>query len=137
MSLPTFYPHECRKATLSSAQQNCVRVGRKAGWTILWDDKLTPTIDIAHPLPADQILVFTDAEFDEVQTALRKGISLRSARHALRVHEQPDGLVEFTAASDNHQPEPGVRLRFDEKEVSAFLDGVRRKEFDREQFGTV
>lgn len=37
---PTFTARDCINAERSAGQNSCVRIGRKKGWTAIWDDKL-------------------------------------------------------------------------------------------------
>ncbi|MGY5309180.1 hypothetical protein [Nocardia gipuzkoensis] len=132
--LPTFTPSDCIKAARSSAGQNCVRVGRKNGWTVIWDDKLAGTATAQdQPLPPDQILTFTDEQFDAFQTALRAG---NPENQCLVIRPNSHGGYIFRAASRVVQAAEGVALYFDNDEFDAFVDGVCRREFDLDRFLT-
>ncbi|MFI5779745.1 hypothetical protein [Nocardia sp. NPDC051570] len=125
--LPTFVAAEFRKAQASSPNQNCVRIARRDGWTAMWDDKrasdrITPTT----VLPADELLLFTDEQFDAYQAGVRVG---RVEAAPLTVTRRTDDMYVFRAATT--QPVPDVELIFDQAELDAFHDGVRNREFDR------
>ncbi|MBB5911348.1 hypothetical protein BJY24_000215 [Nocardia transvalensis] len=123
--LPTFTAGEFRKASASSPNQNCVRVARKQGWTAVWDDKrATDRTTPASTLSADELLLFTDEQFDAIQSAVR-GTDTRSP---LVVVHRTDGHYVFRAATP--QPVDGVELVFDQNELDAFHHGVRNNEFD-------
>ncbi|WP_019927978.1 DUF397 domain-containing protein [Nocardia sp. BMG111209] len=123
---PAFTAGEFHKAVASSPNQNCVQVARKQGWTAVWDDKLaTAGTTAATVLPADELLVLTDAEFDAFQSGVRSG---STDHHALTVTPRDDGAYVFRAATA--QPVAEVQLVFDADELDAFLDGVRNGEFD-------
>jgi hypothetical protein len=132
---PTFTPGDCIKAARSSAGQNCIRVGRKNGWTAIWDDKLATT-DTTHDtvLPANQILIFPDDQFDAFQAALRTG---STEGQCLLITRRADAGYVFTAAASHAQPIQEAALHFDIEEFDAFMDGVHQHEFDLERFMTV
>ncbi|MCM6774230.1 hypothetical protein NDR87_12180 [Nocardia sp. CDC159] len=124
--LPTFTAGEFRKARASSPNQNCVRVARKDGWTAVWDDKrATDRITPVTVLPAGELLLFTDEQFDAYQASVREN---RVEAAPLTVTRRADGMYVFRAATT--QPVPDVELVFDQDELDAFLDGVRHREFD-------
>ncbi|WP_433709902.1 DUF397 domain-containing protein [Nocardia sp. CA-084685] len=129
MTQPTFTVAEFRKATFSSPNQNCVRVARRNGWTAVWDDKLaderyTPEMS----LPDNELLVFTDDQFDAFQVGMRAG---RVEDLHLAISRRDGGYV-FQAAIP--QLIAGVELRFDEAEFDAFRQGVLNHEFDCARF---
>ncbi|MEV6335038.1 DUF397 domain-containing protein [Nocardia vinacea] len=129
MTQPTFTVAEFRKATFSSPNQNCVRIARKNGWTAVWDDKLaderyTPGMS----LPDNEILLFTDEQFDVFQAGLRAG---RVEDRYLAISRRDGGFV-FRAAIP--QPIDGVELLFDQDEFDAFRQGVLNNEFDCARF---
>ncbi|RDI64772.1 hypothetical protein [Nocardia pseudobrasiliensis] len=125
--LPTFTAAEFRKAHASSPNQNCVRIARKDGWTAVWDDKrASDRITPASVLPADELLLFTDEQFDAYQVGVREG---RTDASSLTVAHRADGMYVFRAVTA--QPVPEVELIFDQAELDAFHDGVRNREFDR------
>ncbi|MCX4094924.1 hypothetical protein [Nocardia sp. alder85J] len=124
--LPAFTAGEFHKAAASSPNQNCVRVARKQGWTAVWDDKLAGAgTTAATVLPAEELLLLTDAEFDAYQSGVRSG---STEQQALTVTPRGDGDYVFRAATT--QPVAEVQLVFDADELDAFLDGVRNGEFD-------
>ncbi|WP_028478000.1 hypothetical protein [Nocardia sp. CNY236] len=130
--LPSFTPDDCIKAARSSAGGNCVRVGRKHGWTALWDDKLA-TSDTAgdEPLAANQLLIVSHEQFDAFQAALRSG-GLQGG--GLLVTERSQGeRYEFTMV-DSDARAVEVTLYFDAGEFAAFIDGIGRHEFDLDRF---
>ncbi|MET8779070.1 hypothetical protein ABZV58_29050 [Nocardia sp. NPDC004654] len=131
--LPIFTPRDCIKAAQSSAGQNCVRVGRKQGWTVIWDDKLATDDGRDKALPSNEILILTDEQFDAFQAALRAG---GFDHGAVLIERQLDGAYVFTAAETRDQTVQEVALSFDADEFDAFLDGVRRHEFDLDRFRT-
>ncbi|MFJ1456812.1 hypothetical protein [Nocardia wallacei] len=123
--LPTFTAGEFRKASASSPNQNCVRVARKQGWTAVWDDKrATDHTTPATALPVEELLLFTDEQFDALQDTVRG----TGARSPLAVTHRADGRYVFRAATP--QPVDGVELVFDQDELDAFHHGVRNHEFD-------
>jgi hypothetical protein len=129
MTQPTFTVGEFRKATYSSPNQNCVRVARKNGWTAIWDDKLadahyTPGMS----LPDNEILVFSDAQFDAFQAGVRAG---RADGPYVAISRREGGYVLRAAIP---QPIDGVELLFDQDEFDAFRQGVLNHEFDRTRF---
>ncbi|MGY2063536.1 hypothetical protein ACW9HQ_52300, partial [Nocardia gipuzkoensis] len=77
-------------------------------------------------LPADELLLFTDEQFDAYQVGVREG---RAEASALTVARRADGMYVFRAVTA--QPVPEVELIFDQDELDAFHDGVRNREFDR------
>ncbi|MBF6329633.1 hypothetical protein [Nocardia transvalensis] len=124
--LPIFTAGEFRKASASSPNQNCVRIARKQGWTAIWDDKrATDRITPATELPADELLLLTDEQFDTYQATVR-GECVEPA--ALTVTRRADGMFVFRTATQ--QPVPGVELVFDQAELDAFHHGVHQREFD-------
>ncbi|RDI42469.1 DUF397 domain-containing protein [Nocardia mexicana] len=124
--LPTFTAGEFRKASYSSPNQNCVRIARRDGWTAVWDDKrATDRTTPATALPADELLLFTDEQFDTFQAGVRGTVTHRSP---LAVTRREDGHYVFRAATP--QPVVGVELVFDQDELDAFHHGVRDHEFD-------
>ncbi|WP_024806102.1 DUF397 domain-containing protein [Nocardia sp. BMG51109] len=123
--LPIFTAGEFRKASISSPNQNCVRVARKQGWTAVWDDKrATDRTTPATALPTGELLLFTDEQFDAIQAAVR-GAGTSSP---LTITPRTDGHFVFRAATP--QPGGGVELIFDQGELDAFHHGVRNHEFD-------
>ncbi|MBF6174020.1 hypothetical protein [Nocardia blacklockiae] len=123
--LPIFTAGDFRKASASSPNQNCVRVARKQGWTAVWDDKrATDLTTTSTALPATELLLFTDEQFDALQAAVR-GTGTGSP---LAVTHRADGHYVFRAATP--QPVDGVELVFDQNELDAFHHGVRNHEFD-------
>ena len=123
--LPTFTAGEFRKASFSSPNQNCVCVARKDGWTAVWDDKRADDrTTSATVLGAEELLLFTDEQFDTVQAAVRG----TDAGSPLAVIPRGDGRYVFRAATP--QPVAGVELVFDQAELDAFRLGVRNNEFD-------
>src|SRR6266571_3882583 len=127
--LPTFIAGEFRKATRSSPNQNCVRIARKQGWTAVWDDKrATDRTTPATALPTNELLLFTDEQFDNYQTGVRDERLSSREPSPLTVTPRPDGMYVFRAAAP--QPAHNVELVFDQGELDAFHDGVRNHEFD-------
>jgi hypothetical protein len=124
--LPTFHAGEFRKATRSSPNQNCVRIARKLGWAVMWDDKLSDAQTTEDTLVSStELLYFTDDQFDAYQTRLREG---RIDGSCLSVNRREDDLYVFRAMVP--QPVDGVQLLFNQDEVDAFFGGVHRHEFD-------
>ncbi|WP_405135492.1 hypothetical protein [Nocardia sp. NBC_01388] len=133
---PTFTARDCIKAARSAAQNSCVRIGRREGWTVIWDDKLaTPDADQAAMLPLDQLLMFTDDQFDAFQEALRDGSAEEG--QCVQIDRSPTGRYTFTARLSTHLPGQQTALHFDFDEFEAFMDGVRNREFELNQFATV
>lgn len=129
---PTFTARECIKAARSATQNSCVRIGRKSGWTLIWDDKLAkPDADQSAVLPLDQVLMFPDEQFDEFQDALRAGTM---EGQCVRIDQSPAGQYTFTARFSENLPGQSVVLNFDAGEFDAFMDGVRNREFDLSRF---
>ncbi|WP_406230276.1 hypothetical protein [Nocardia sp. NBC_01009] len=127
---PTFTIGEFIKAAASSPNQNCVRVARRDGWTAVWDDKLAAehtSLDTA--LPGEQLLYFTDQQFDSFQEGLRAG---RADLYLTTRHD--DGVYVFRADAAAPQPVDGVELHFSAAEVEAFRSGVLNREFERTRF---
>ena len=124
--LPTFHAGEFRKATRSSPNQNCVRIARKLGWAVMWDDKLSDahTAEVAL-LSSAELLYFTDDQFDAYQARVREG---RKDGFCLSVTRRDNDLYVFRATVP--QPVDGVELVFDQGEVDAFYAGVCNHEFD-------
>ncbi|WP_433574220.1 hypothetical protein [Nocardia brasiliensis] len=132
--LPTFTTGEFIKAARSSPSQNCVRINRRDGWTAVWDDKLADeTTPPETTVPSDQLLIFTDHQFDDFQRQLRAGC-LEGA--CLEITKRHDGTYIFRAADTVAQPVVGVELSFDREEVEAFESGVQQREFDLARFTT-
>ncbi|MCC3311389.1 hypothetical protein A5780_32355 [Nocardia sp. 852002-20019_SCH5090214] len=132
--LPIFTARDCVKAARSAGGNSCVRIGRKNGWTVVWDDKLaTPETDRGAPLPSDQTLVVSDEQFDAFQEALRAG---RTDGQCIRIQQSLAGRYTFTAHNAPHSRNTGVALHFDCDEFDAFMSGVRNGEFDLAQFPT-
>jgi len=124
---PTFTVREFRKATRSSPNQNCVRIARKQGWTAVWDDKRgTPATTPTTTLPDTELILLTDAQFDDYQTAVRSGAADDSPLSLVR---RADGLYTFRLTPERTHP-AHVELVFDQDEIDAFHDGVRNHEFD-------
>jgi hypothetical protein len=128
---PTFTIGEFIKAVASSPNQNCVRVARRDGWTAVWDDKLAGEhADLDATLPGEQLLYFTDEQFDAFQADLRAGRpggGYLSTRHG-------HGDYVFSADAAARQPVDGVQLHFSSAEVEAFRTGVLNGEFERARF---
>lgn len=117
-----------RKAAASSPQQACVMVYRDEYRTLLWDDKLAVSADAA--VPSGQCLVFGHEQFEAIQAALRTGAPLPPW---LRIRRR-DGHYEFSAPARYTAAVGSARLRFDEREYSAFVEAVRDHEFARSAF---
>ena len=121
---PSFTVREFRKATRSSPNQNCVRIARKQGWTAVWDDKRgTAATTPETTLPDTELILLSDAQFDDYQTAVRTGDADGSP---LSLTRRADGLYVFGLATTDTR----VELVFDQDEIDAFHDGVRNHEFD-------
>ncbi|MGH3625575.1 MAG: hypothetical protein ACRDQ5_27990 [Sciscionella sp.] len=130
--LPTFHAREFRKARASDPDQNCVRVARKLGWAVVWDDKLADGHTAKDALlSSTELLYFTDEQFDAWQAGHRIG---DTEGLCLSVTEREDGLYVVRAAVP--QPVDDVELAFDQHEVDAFYDGVHNHEFDAAEFAT-
>jgi len=139
---PTFTVREFRKATRSSPNQNCVRIARKQGWTAVWDDKRgTAVTTPATALPDTELILLTDAQFDNYQTAVRAGDAEDSPDtddSPLSLDRRADGLYVFRLAAELTHPasspapvtDTPVELVFDQDEIDAFHDGVLNHEFD-------
>src|SRR2546423_1775543 len=122
---PTFTVREFRKATRSSPNQNCVRIARKQGWTAVWDDKRgTPATAPETPLPDTELILLTDAQFDDYQVA---GRSHDGDPYPLTRARRAGGFYVLSLPAT----ETPVELVFDQDEIDAFHDGVRNHEFDR------
>lgn len=129
---PTFTPRECIKAARSAGQNSCVRIGRKSGWTVIWDDKLaTPYTDRAAALPPEQVLIFPDEQFDAFQEALRAG---SAEGECVQIDRSLAGRYTFTSRVSPYLDGIQVALYFDSGEFEAFVDGVCNHEFDLGQF---
>lgn len=132
---PTFTARDCIKAARSAGQNSCVRIGRKSGWTAIWDDKLaTPDTDWAADLPLDQVLIFPDEQFDAFQEALRAG---NTEGQCVHVDRSPSGQYTLTSRSTAETSGPKVVLSFDCEEYEAFMDGVCKGEFELGRFAVV
>ncbi|MFD0360242.1 hypothetical protein ACFQZZ_02125 [Nocardia sp. GCM10030253] len=128
---PTFTIGEFIKAAASSPKQNCVRVARRDGWTAVWDDKLADEhIALDTTLSGEQLLYFTDEQFDAFQDGLRAG---RAEGPYLTTRHDNGGYV-FSADAAAPQPVDGVELHFSSAEVEAFRSGVLNGEFERARF---
>jgi hypothetical protein len=79
-------------------------------------------------LPDNELLVFTDDQFDAFQVGMRAG---RVEDPHLAISRRDGGYV-FQAAIP--QLIAGVELRFDEAEFDAFRQGVLNHEFDCARF---
>jgi hypothetical protein len=130
--MPTFRADEFRKARASDPNQNCVRVARKLGWAVIWDDKPTGmnTVEDAF-LSSAELLYFTDEQFDAWQDGHRHGTTQGLC---LSVTERKNGLYVLRATTP--QPVDGVELAFDRDEITAFYDGVDNHEFDAVKFAS-
>ncbi|MCU1643956.1 MAG: hypothetical protein JWN03_4231 [Nocardia sp.] len=120
------------KAAASSPQQACVMVYRDDYRTLVWDDKLTASVDTAESsVPADQCLTFDHDQFEVIQQALRTG---RPLRQILLIVQGADGLYEFSASPECESSVGAARLYFDHLEYSAFVQAVKQNEFERSAF---
>ncbi|MEV6426268.1 hypothetical protein [Nocardia sp. NPDC051463] len=128
---PTFTIGEFIKAAASSPNQNCVRIARRDGWTAVWDDKLADEdTALDTTVSGEQLLYFTDQQFDAFQEGLRTG---RPDLYLSTRHD--DGVYVFSADAAAPQPVGGVELRFSPAEVEAFRSGVLNREFERAPLG--
>lgn len=131
---PTFTARDCIKAARSAGQNSCVRIGRKNGWTAIWDDKLaTADTDWAAALPLDQVLMFPDQQFDTFQEALRAGVM---EGQCVQIDLLPTGMYAFTSRFPAEINNRKVALYFDSEEFEAFMDGVHNREFELDEFAT-
>lgn len=121
---PTFTENDFRKASASQPDRECVRVARRDGWVELRDDKTT------FGTPEDTRLVLTAAQFDDFLQRVRAG---ETTGLPIEMEPRDDGTFVFRNAAAQRPAAP-ARLEFSASEVEAFLDGIRRGEFDREAF---
>jgi uncharacterized protein DUF397 len=119
---PTFKEHEFRKAQASDPHRDCVQVARRDGWVEIRDDKKV------FEAPDDHRLVFTAEQFDEFLTSVRSG---DTDNRCLDMTRHTDGTYTFRHAVPSAAHTRACELKFSEAEVAAFLDGVRRRDFDR------
>jgi hypothetical protein len=116
---PSFREQDFRKASASQPDKDCVRVARQGSRVELRDDKTV------FGSPEDIRLVFTDAEFDDILTALRD----TGAAHGTCLEITTEsGVTYFRRAG-----EPAA-LAFTASEVEKFVTGVRAREFDAVAF---
>lgn len=121
---PSFAENDFRKASASQPDRECVMVARRDGWVELRDDKTT------FGTPEDARLVLTDAQFDDFLRRVRAG---EITGLCIEMEPRDDGTFVFRIAA-TQRPAAAAWLEFSVCEVEAFLDGIRRGEFDREAF---
>lgn len=115
---PTFSEHDFRKATLSEPDRDCVQVARKGNWVEIRDDKKL------FGAPDDVRLALTAEQFDTFQRGVRTGTT---TGHPLHIQQRADGT--YILRNTTAPPALGA-LQFTSSEVTAFLDGVAKHEFD-------
>ena len=112
---------EFRKASRSTGNNACVEQARKHGKVFLRDTKVEfGSVD-------DKIIVLAEQEFDAFQADVRAG-DITTAR-GLYVVVRGDGMYVFRHRAEHTD---GTELVFDQEELDAFVDGVRKGEFDDE-----
>lgn len=110
-----------RKATATNENPStCVQVARQGDIVEIWDDKkdFTP----------ENRMTFTAEQFDMFQLGVREG---KTDGLCIAITRRADGINEFRSTVP--QAHDGV-LEFDDAEVEAFFDGVRKHEFDMDAF---
>lgn len=124
---PTFTETDFRKARRSEPDLNCVHIARRDGWVEMRDTKKT------FDAPDDHRLVFTAAQFDDLQAGIRAGDPTHRC-----VHITPDHRGHHAVRSTAPHPgqAPDTALVFTEDELRAFYHGVTHHEFDETAFAT-
>jgi hypothetical protein len=117
---PRFAEQDFRKATASNPNMECVRVARRDGWAEIRDDK------VPFGSPEDHRITVTAEEFDTFQDGLR---SNHTQDLPLRLDLQPDGTYALRARRGS-----SATLTFTQAEMAAFIDGIRKREFDLSQY---
>ncbi|RSM35879.1 DUF397 domain-containing protein [Amycolatopsis balhimycina DSM 5908] len=115
MTAATFREQDFRKASASNPDKDCVRVARQGSRVELRDDKNV------FGSSEDVRLRFTDAEFDEILTALRS--TGTAAGTCLEITQTVDAF-EFRRTGER------AALVFTASEMDKFLIGVRDGEFE-------
>lgn len=118
---PTFTETDFRKARRSCANQSCVHIARCGGWVEMRDTKKT------FGAPDDHRLVFTAAQFDDLQAGIRAGDPTDRCVHITLDHRGRH-VVRSTVAQPGQAAD--TALVFTDDELRAFYHGVAHHEFD-------